>query len=183
MENNTLKPRSSVREMVFTAMFAAVIAALSQITIPLPSGVPITLQTFAAALTGYMLGKKWGTVSTAVYVLIGAVGLPVFAGFKGGLGALAGVTGGFIWGFIAMAFLCGLGADMKNMPAAVMLGIAGMCACHLCGTVQWTVIKGGGLVSGFLTVSAPYLLKDSISVICAYAAAKMIKKRTAFILN
>lgn len=181
MENKT--SRISTREIVFTAMFAAIISALSQISIPLPSGVPITLQTFAVALTGYMLGKKWGTVSAAVYVLIGAVGIPVFAGFKGGLSSVAGVTGGFIWGFIPMAFLCGLGGVTKNKLFAVILGIAGLFMCHLCGTVQWTTIKGGGIISGFLTVSAPYLLKDSLSVICAQLMTELVKKRTALRLD
>ena len=92
------KKKMSAKDMAFTGMFAAVIAVLSQIAIPLPSGVPVTLQTFAVALAGYTLGMKLGGLSAIVYVLIGAVGVPVFSGFKGGLGSLTGPTGGFIWG-------------------------------------------------------------------------------------
>ena len=66
--------------IVLTGMFAAVLAALSQIQIPMPSGVPVTLQTFAVALTGYVLGWQYGLASTAIYILLGAIGLPVFAG-------------------------------------------------------------------------------------------------------
>lgn len=180
MGNRDTISRAQTREMVYAALFAAIIAALSQVSVPIPTGVPITLQTFAVALAGYMLGKKWGTVSAAVYVLLGAVGAPVFAGFKGGFASLSGVTGGFIWGFIGMALLCGLGGEMKNRYVSVLLGLGGLCVCHLCGVAQWTAIKGGGLLSGFLTVSAPYLLKDGISVICAYLAAETVKRRITF---
>ena len=76
----------STKTMIITAMFAAVIAVLAQIAFPLPSGVPVTLQTFAVALTGVVLGAKLGTISTFIYILLGAVGVPVFSGLNGGLG-------------------------------------------------------------------------------------------------
>ena len=102
MEENK-KKKISTKDMVQIAMFTAVVAVLSQIAIPMPSEVPVTLQTLAVALCGYVLGSKKGAVSLLVYALLGAVGAPVFANFKGGLGAIAGPTGGFIWGFIFMA--------------------------------------------------------------------------------
>lgn len=95
-------------------MFAAVLAVMSQIAIPMPSGVPMTLQTFAVALAGAVLGWKLGALSALVYLLLGAAGVPVFSGMSGGLGVLLGKTGGFIFGFIFMALLCGLGAAQKN---------------------------------------------------------------------
>lgn len=174
MERET---RITTKELVFTAMFAAIVAVLSQISIPLPSGVPVTLQTFAVAIAGYMLGKKWGTASIAVYILLGAAGAPVFTGFKGGFASMLGVTGGFIWGFMPMAFFCGLGSNSKNKPIAIAAGLIGLLLCHLCGTLQWTAIKGGGIVSGFLTVSFPYLLKDSLSVVFACIISDVLKKR------
>ena len=107
----------STKTMIITAMFAAVIAVLAQIAFPLPSGVPVTLQTFAVALTGVVLGAKLGTISTFIYILLGAVGVPVFSGFNGGLGAIVGKTGGFIWGFLFLAFFAGAGAAMmKGAP-------------------------------------------------------------------
>ena len=110
----------STKTMIITAMFAAVIAVLAQIAFPLPSGVPVTLQTFAVALTGVVLGAKLGTISTFIYILLGAVGVPVFSGFNGGLGAIVGKTGGFIWGFLFLAFFAGAGAAMmKGAPDSV----------------------------------------------------------------
>lgn len=171
------KKKMSAKDMAFTGMFAAVIAVLSQIAIPLPSGVPVTLQTFAVALAGYTLGMKAGGLSSLVYVLIGAVGVPVFAGFKGGLGSLTGPTGGFIWGFIIMALLCGLGTDTGKKIPAIALGIAGLLICHLCGAAQFTVIKDGGFLSSVMLVCVPYLLKDFISVGLAFGLALILRSR------
>lgn len=99
-EGNT---KITTKDIVGVGMFAAVLAVLSQISIPMPSGVPITLQTFAVALAGVVLAWKLGTASVLVYILLGAVGVPVFAGFTGGAQALVNYTGGFIWGFLGMA--------------------------------------------------------------------------------
>ncbi|MGI6071133.1 MAG: biotin transporter BioY, partial [Blautia sp.] len=104
--------RNHTRQLAFAGLFAAILAVLSVIQIPMPSGVPVTLQTFAVALCGCVLGRKWGFTATLLYVLIGTVGLPVFSGMKGGIGVLAGPTGGFLFGFLALAPLCGLGMEL-----------------------------------------------------------------------
>ena len=78
-----MKTQSSIQKVVMTGMLAAVMAVMSQIQFPLPSGVPVTMQTFAMALAGYILGWRYGLASTVVYILLGAVGVPVFAGFSG----------------------------------------------------------------------------------------------------
>ena len=184
------KNNKAVFTMVLVAMFAAIGAVTSWISIPMPSGVPITLQTFGMALIGFTLGYKYGTLSVAIYVALGAVGVPVFSGFMGGIGKIIGPTGGFIWGFIFMAFLCGLArlkAFERSNPIiktiiAIVLGIAGLAVCHLLGIAQYTVVNSNGLGFGAsaLLVSVPYLLKDIISVIVAYfasiAAIKLMKK-------
>ncbi|MBQ9248015.1 MAG: biotin transporter BioY, partial [Ruminococcus sp.] len=87
--------KNAVKDLVFTAMFAALIAVCSILSIPIGE-VPITLQTFAVCLAAAMLGWKRGTLSVLIYVLLGAVGVPVFAGMTGGVGILAGPTGGYI---------------------------------------------------------------------------------------
>ena len=102
MKNNTL----SVPEIAMTGMFTAVLAVLSILQIPMPSGVPITLQTFAVALCGYVLGARKGLLSVALYLLIGFMGLPVFTGMTSGIGKLFGFTGGFLYGFLFLVFFC-----------------------------------------------------------------------------
>lgn len=171
--------KTDLDHMTKAAMLAALTAVLSQISLPTPSGVPATLQTFGAALCGYLLGKKWGSVSIIVYIMLGAAGMPVFSGFHGGLSSVTGITGGFIWGFLPMAFLCGLGAEQKGKLLPVLLGTAGLLLLHLCGVIQFSLIKGGGFLSAALAVSVPFLLKDIVSVMFAYSLSIGIRSRVS----
>ncbi len=178
MENAYIKNgRTRLRNIVLAAMFAAVTAVLSQTAIPLPSGVPVTLQVFAVALCGFCLGSKWGTVSVAVYILLGTIGVPVFSGFKGGAAVLAGITGGYIWGFVLMVFLCGLGKEFGFRGSELLMGVAGVLLCHLCGIFQVTLINQSSLWQNALVFSVPYLVKDFISAAAAAALSKNILKR------
>ena len=165
------------RAIVWTGMFAAIIAVMAQIAIPLPSSVPITLQTFAIALCGYFMQSKKGTASVLVYLMLGAVGIPVFANFKGGLGVLIGVTGGFLYGFLLMAFLCGLSEKAKAVPIRILLGLCGLAAAHIAGIIHFSLVTSNSFGKSFLLVSLPYLLKDAVSVVCAYFFAELLKKR------
>lgn len=170
MENRQV----STKMIILTGMFAAVLAVLSQIQIPMPSGVPVTLQTFAVALTGFVLGWKYGLASTAVYILLGLVGVPVFTGFAGGLGKIVGPTGGFIWGFLFLAAGCGIARQKINPLLRVLLPSGGLLLCHLLGTLQYTVVADQGFLEALMLVSVPYLLKDFISVALAFVAAKAL---------
>ena len=136
--------REKITNIVMVGVFAAVLAVLSQISFPLPSGIPVTLQTFAVALCGYALGCKRGTLAVLVYIVLGAVGLPVFANFSGGFGSLVGLAGGYIYGFLPMAALCGLGTKMPHRVLAIVLGVVGLAACHLCGTIQFRAVSRQG---------------------------------------
>lgn len=167
----------STKEIICVGMFAAVLAVLSQFSIPMPSGMPITLQTFAISLTGVVLAWKLGVTSTLVYILLGAVGVPVFSRFSGGIQVLVNYTGGFIWGFIVLALLCGIGITLKNKLLGVLLGFAGLAVCHLFGTLQFMVVMKMSLMESFLLASAPYLIKDAISVILAFAVGSQIRAR------
>lgn len=167
--------REKTLRIVLVGVFAAVLAVLAQISIPMPTGVPVTMQTFAVALCGYALGWKRGLLATAVYVALGLIGLPVFAGFSAGVGAVAGVTGGYIWGFIVMAGICGFGMQMKHRWGALLFGGLGLVACHLLGVIQFAVISGMRPLEAFLVASAPYLIKDVISVVVAYGVAEALR--------
>ena len=95
-------------DLCLIALFTAVIAIVSQFNIPLPGGVPMTLQTFIIPVAGIVLGSKRGFMSTLLYVLLGAIGVPVFTGLTGGFGVIIGVTGGFIISFPFIALSAGL---------------------------------------------------------------------------
>ena len=171
-----MKKRTTVKSVVMMGMFVAVLAVMSQLCVPLPSGVPITLQTFAVALTAYVLGAKTGAAAVAVYLLLGAVGVPVFANFQSGIGVLLGAAGGFLWGFLIMAVLCGLAARRKNRGVCAALSAAGLAACHLPGILQFMAVMDMDFVSAAMLASVPFLIKDVISVIAAYAVSLAVRR-------
>jgi biotin transport system substrate-specific component len=182
MNNESKKKKNTVaiKELAFAGVFTAVIAVCSQIVFPLPSGVPVTLQTFAVALCGYVLGWKRGLLSIGAYILLGALGAPVFSSFRAGIGMIFGVTGGFIIGFIPMVFFCGLSLKYKSRMTKLLQGAPGLVICHLAGTVQFGLVTGGGFLRSVAVVSLPFILKDIVSVAAAFFLAEQVKKRVRF---
>jgi len=173
----------NARYIISVGMFTAILAVLSQLSIPMPTGVPITLQTFGFALAGYVLGWKLGSVSTFIYVLLGVVGVPVFANFKGGLQMLVGTTGGFIFGFFFLVICCGLTKKMKNKIGIICISVLGLLICHLLGVIQFKIISMRTLMESFLLVSMPYLVKDVISVLFAYLCKKILLRNMQIMKN
>ncbi len=128
------------------------------------------------ALMGYTLGSGYGTLSVAVYAMLGMIGAPVFSGFRGGLGTLLGYTGGFIYGFILLSFFCGssrqnvflnLRRPMKAV-ISIILGIIGLILCHICGVIHFALVSGNDLITSAVQVSLPYIIKDIILTAFAY---------------
>lgn len=169
---------SKAKNLCFSALFAALIAVCAQLTVPMPSGVSFTLQTFAVALCGYLLGLRWALVSVLVYLLTGAAGAPVFTGFNGGFHALLGPTGGFLIGFLPLAACCGLGRGAKRRVPGALWGLPGLLLCHLGGVAQFMLLREMRFWPTVLLVSAPYLVKDLLSL----AAAALLGWRLAPIL-
>ncbi len=169
---------------IYAGLFAAVLAVLSQLAIPMPGAVPLTLQTFGVALCAYVLGWKLGTLSYLVYFLLGLAGVPVFSNFTGGIGKLFGPTGGFLIGFFLLSIGCGLFTHYrrtwkmrKNEQSLALLGgILGLLSCHLLGILQVSLLTKSSFAGSFLLVSAPYLLKDLISVVIAFFLAKPLRR-------
>lgn len=166
----------TTKTVVMIGVFAAIIAVLAQVSIPTPWGIPITLQTFAVALTGYCLGKYKGTMAVFIYILLGLVGVPVFTGFTAGFAKLFSVTGGYIWGFLFMVFACGLEDTIKKKWLSILFGILGLMICHIFGALQFAWVMNRNFAEAFLTASVPYLMKDIASVVVAYGLAIPIRK-------
>ena len=162
-------------DIVYIGIFAALMAVCSWISIPVPAPfVPFTLQTFAVFLSVCLLGGFRGTLSVLVYILLGAVGLPVFAGFSGGAGILAGTTGGYIIGFLLAAltmWLCEflLGKRFWAYAAAMFLGLL---VCYTFGTVWFMAVysRTSG-TAGLLTVLGwcvfPFIIPDLLKIALA----------------
>lgn len=164
--------RIQTKDLAITALCAAIIAVCAQISIPLPNMVPITLQTLAVAFCGYLLAPKFAALAITVYLLLGAVGVPVFSSFRGGFHMLTGPTGGFLLGFIPMVLLCSL--TRRKIPA-LLLGLLGLAACHLAGVLQYMLLTHIGFAAAALKVSVPFLVKDIASVLIAMILAVKIR--------
>lgn len=173
----TKSGKTKTFQMVICAMCAAIIAVSAQVVVPLPTQVPITLHTFGVALCAAVFGSMTGTVSTAVYVLLGAVGLPVFAGMRGGFEVITGPTGGFLYGFILMAFFCGM--QMKNLPLRIAVSVGGLAVCYLCGAVQYALLMQIDMLRSIVLVVLPFVVKDVLSVVAAQYMAIPIRKAIA----
>lgn len=168
--------QNKTKQLVLTGMMTAVVCVLSILEIPMPTGVPITLQTFALALCGYLLGWKKGGLAALLYLLLGAAGVPVFSGMTGGIQVMLGLTGGFIWGFPVLAVLSGLGSGKKPAALAVAFGVFGLAVVHLLGALQFSLLSGNTYLTSLMLVSVPYLVKDLLSVAGAYLVSLALKK-------
>jgi len=164
-------------KLVIYGLFTAIVCVLSAI----PFGftilsVPATLQIFAIGLCAFTLNHKAGAIIATLYMLIGLSGIPVFNGFKGGFSHLFGPTGGFIIGFIVLAFFCGYSNRLNNIFAKAALCILGLLICHLLGVIQFSFVMDMNILKSFSLVSAPYLPKDALLLAIAYSMAFSIKK-------
>ncbi len=154
-------------------IFVALFAVVSQISIPTPFFVPITLQVMIISLAAFLLGAKKSLVGVAAYVALGFVGVPVFAGFGGGIASLFGYTGGFIFGFFPLALFCALGKGKIK----ILFCTLGLILCHLVGVLWYSATAKIDILTSFLTMSLPYIFKDMALILFAYFCAKLINKR------
>lgn len=185
---------SKTTYLALCGLFAAIMAVCSMITIPLGfTPVPVNLGTLGVFLTGGILGRKYGTVSMAVYVLIGAIGVPVFAGFRGGVGVLAGPTGGYIIGYIVAVFLIGLILELATSrlkaaaedspsrlcPGYVTTAIAmviGLLACYLLGTIWFIISTGTGVWASLIACVFPFLPGDALKIAAATILVQRLRR-------
>ena len=166
-----------IRKLVLAALFAALTAVCAQIQIPLPM-VPINLALFAVHLCGAVLGARWGALSMAAYALLGAAGLPVFAGFAGGPGALFGKTGGYILGYVFAAAVTGAlsrrwGDGFAKLCAGMALGTA---VCYAFGTAWFMALTGMGLGASLGYCVLPFLPGDAAKGLLAALLAVRLRE-------
>ncbi|MDR2780307.1 MAG: biotin transporter BioY [Synergistaceae bacterium] len=166
----------NTRDICMTGIFTASMAVMAQISVPMPLGVPMTMQTFAISLAGVILGARGGFFSTLAYVLLGAAGIPVFANFTGGMGIILGPTGGFIISFPLMAALIGWGADNggKQMIAGF---IAGNIVNFAAGMICFTLSTGKGLDVAFTACVLPFIPTAIVKAAAAGAVGLNIRAR------
>ena len=183
MENTVKKKKINFKtiDIVYIGVFAAVIAVCSWIQIPLT--VPITLQTLGICTAAGLLGFKRGTLSVVVYVLLGLVGVPVFAGFSAGVGVIFGVTGGYILGFIFTGAITAFCVDRfgKKLSVYILSMVGGVIACYIFGTIWFLIFyaKMGepmSLWSALTMCVFPFLIPDAVKIaVSAFICLKVGK--------
>lgn len=168
------------KNMALCGLFSAILAVCAWISVPL-GDMMITLQTFGIFLALGLLGGKRGSLSVLVYLILGAVGAPVFSGFRGGLGALLGTTGGYIFGFMLTSLVYWLITAIKDTPITRLIAmVLGLLLCYGCGS-WWYMTRY--LSSGDLTLSmvllkcvVPYLIPDGIKLALAWILTGKLKR-------
>ena len=165
------------RDMTMTAVSAALLCILGPLSIAI-GPVPLSLATFGVYLAGALLGPKKGTLAVGLYLLIGIAGVPVFSGFSGGFQKLAGVTGGYLAGYLPCAFLAGLGALRQEKHFAVLPAMmaAGTAVLYLIGTLWFMAQTGNGLGSALSLCVVPFLPGDAMKIAAASLISVPVKK-------
>lgn len=175
------KKKLTTLDMAYIGLFACIMAICAWISVP--GEIPFTLQTMGVFLAVGLLGGKRGTLAVLVYVLLGAVGLPVFSGFTGGIGRLMGATGGYILGFLVSALI--MWAVEKLLPKklwALVLGmVLGLAVCYAFGTVWFLVVytKAKGAISLMSVLGMcviPYIIPDLLKIALALVLTKTLKR-------
>ncbi len=166
---------TNIKELTIVGLCAALMAIFSQISIPLPSGVPITLQPFAVVLISVILEQKLGTLSILIFILIGAIGMPVFANFNSGFSAILGPTGGFLTGFLIMSYIVGSSSKSKSKAIIFLGAYLGLAIDYLVGVGQLSVVANLTIPQALVAGCYPYIVKDIILTAVAVTIGLKIK--------
>ena len=161
--------------MALCGLFAALTAICGWIAVPI-GDIAVTLQTFAVFLGLFLLGGSGGSIAFLVYLCLGAVGAPVFSGFRGGIGAFLDPSGGYLWGLMLG---CGLYRLLEKQPIHKLLVAAlAMAVCYLCGTLWYSFayLPGAHFGIALLKCVAPYLLPDALKIYLAYTLSRRLKR-------
>ncbi len=179
--NARIRPAERTRDLVTAALMVSLLAVSAWISIPLGS-VPVTLQVFVVVLTALLLSPGWAAAALGVYLVMGAVGLPVFSNGQGGLGVLVGPTGGYLIGFFLGAMLgAGLHGFMRGRGASSpVAGASAAAVCivsiYLLGWMQLSVVTNMGPSAAFMAGVLPFVVPDAIKATVAVGVADVIRR-------
>jgi len=178
---NTRNPAIPVKQMVFIALFSAVLCAVSPFSINI-GPIPLSFATLAIYLAAGTLNWKYGTLSVLIYVMLGAFGLPVFSGFGAGFQKIAGPTGGFIIGYIPLALVTGFSAKhLDNNRWLFIPGMAiGTILLYTCGVLWFMIQAKTSLIAALMACVVPFLIGDTIKIIIAFIITPQLRAALRF---
>ena len=168
-----------IRDMIITAMFTAILCVVAPFSISIGQ-IPLTLATLIIYLTAGLFGWKYGVISVGLYVLLGAIGIPVFTNFEGGFHKIAGVTGGYIIGYIPCALVIGRingasGNKRYNSLTYAFGMVIGTALLYTCGTAWFTFQTGGSVATALALCVVPFLIGDTIKIVLACIIAPKLR--------
>ncbi|MCI8893487.1 MAG: biotin transporter BioY [Lachnospiraceae bacterium] len=176
--------KMTTAELVTIALVAAILCILAPISIPVGfTPIPITLGWFAVVMAGIVLGGKKGTVCVLIYILLGAAGLPVFSGYSGGFQKILGPSGGYLWGYLFLAWLTGCFAEMGGRNLAQMMrrtavgAVLGAVICYAFGTVWMGVQLHMTPMEALWAGVIPFVPLDAAKTVLALAACCPLRQR------
>lgn len=168
---------NQVRMLTRCAMLVAMLCVCGWLTVPM-GDLALTMQTFGVFLTLYLLGGRLGTVTIFAYLLLGAVGLPVFSGFRGGLGMLLGATGGYLIGFMVTGLVYWAVEKIFGVRGAAAGMLLGLLGCYAFGSGWYLLVyaEKSALIAVILKCVAPFLIPDLLKLIFAVSLGKRLRK-------
>jgi len=162
-----------IKDLVVIALFAALMGIVAPLALPIGE-VPVSLATFIIMLSSLFLGAKRGFYATLIYIIIGCLGLPVFASYKGGLGVILGATGGYILGYLPLAICAGLKG--KSSLETILGMILGIILCYLWGTIWFCAVMNVGFIYALSICVIPFIIPDLMKIIMALFCFRMLSK-------
>lgn len=176
-----MKTKSSARNMAYIGVSVALLTICSWICLPL--NVPVTLQTLGVCLVAGLLGFKKGTIATLVFILLGAIGVPVFSEFTGGMGIILGSTGGYIIGFAFTAMIVGFVSDKfkgRFVPLVISM-VVGVLVCYAFGTLWFAVVYAkSNEPASLMTILSwcvfPFIIPDAVKIAVSAVLANRLRK-------
>lgn len=170
-----MKRQFNARALTQTALFTALLCVISPVAIPAGS-MPVTLSLFALLLTAYVLPWRRAIAAAALYLLMGAIGLPVFSGGQGGVAVLLGPTGGYLWSYVPMTMLAAAGRS-HGSRWGLLAGVAGLLLCELCGAIQYALVVGVDFATAVIACVLPFVLLDLLKLFVAWLLGEKIRGR------
>lgn len=177
---DTSSSKMSAKDIAFVALFVSLMAVCSWISVP--AAVPFTMQTFAVFLTSALIGGRLGTITVIVYLLLGATGVPVFAGFSGGISELLGPSGGYLIGFVFSALVMWAAESVSDgsFRSVTVSMVPALLICYAFGTAWFVIVytKTSGSIGIGAALSMcvlPYIIPDVLKIFLASALARKLR--------
>ena len=170
--------RFDTRRLAVSALLVAFVVVCAQLALPLPIGLPLSLQTVAVMMIGFLLPPVAAVVVMLVYLLLGVMGLPVFAALQGGLGVLWGPSGGFLWAFVPAVFLISFVYRLRSGRFfACWAAVFGLVLIYICGVGQFAFVTGIGVAKSLLAVAIPCVPGEVLKLVLAVIFAEAFAHR------